>query len=141
VENADAPAFGAYALLDAEIGRFRAAHPDATFVVASDHGWTFSGYAHYGSQDGILVVSGPRARAGATIPDAHIRDVAPTVLALLDVPLSRELPGRVLAGALRPAPSLRHVAGYGPPQHRAVGTSEPVGGDVLAGLAALGYVR
>jgi arylsulfatase A-like enzyme len=39
-------------------------------------------------------------RAAGEIAGAHLRDVAPTVLALLGEPVPADLDGRVLAGAL-----------------------------------------
>jgi len=82
--------FQSVILMDAEIGRFMHAFPDATLIVISDHGWTYSGYEHFGSQDGVIIVSGPSVSSRAEISDAHIGSITPTLLALLGVPLSRE---------------------------------------------------
>jgi predicted AlkP superfamily phosphohydrolase/phosphomutase len=51
--------------------------------------------------EGILVLAGPAARAGAEVV-AGIEDVAPTALYLLDEPIPSELEGRVLVDALDP---------------------------------------
>jgi predicted AlkP superfamily phosphohydrolase/phosphomutase len=141
VRHADDSFLAAYAEIDAQIDRFLAAHPDATYVVLSDHGWTFSGYSHYGSQDGIVIVSGPRARSGTTISSVHIRDVAPTLLALLGVPLSDELSGRVVAEALAETPQVARVASYGAPGARETSAAPLLDDEALKELIALGYAQ
>ena len=50
--------------------------------------------------DGILFLSGPGIRPGQMISGASIMDIAPTVLALLGVPVPQETDGRVLEAAL-----------------------------------------
>jgi predicted AlkP superfamily phosphohydrolase/phosphomutase len=52
--------------------------------------------------DGILFLSGPGIQPGKTIEGASIVDVAPTVLALLGVPVPKEMDGRVLENYLTP---------------------------------------
>src|SRR5262249_53226948 len=54
----------------------------------------FSG-DHFDAPPGILVAAGPGIRPGV-IEGARLQDIAPTVLALLGLPVARELPGRVL---------------------------------------------
>jgi predicted AlkP superfamily phosphohydrolase/phosphomutase len=58
-------------------------------------------YAGSHRADGIFVLAGPAARAGAEV-DAAITDVAPTVLYLLGEPIPDELEGRLLSEALDP---------------------------------------
>ena len=139
VENADTNVIGSYAALDASLGRFRARYPDATFLLVSDHAWTFSGYAHYGTQNGLIIVSGPRVRAGATLEDVHIEDVAPTALALLGIPVSDELEGRVVQEALAEPIPVRRIASYGDPEDRLA--PEPMSEEELRALSELGYVE
>ena len=50
--------------------------------------------------DGILFLAGPGIQPGKTIEGASILDVAPTVLALLGVPVPKEMDGRVLENCL-----------------------------------------
>ena len=45
---------------------------------------------------GIFLARGPGIRQGETVSDARIIDLAPTILALLDVPLPADMDGRVL---------------------------------------------
>ncbi len=88
---------------------------EANLVVLSDHGsgptagpWAPPSKLHEiylfsGSHrpDGILLAAGPDIRHGE-LEGVTIMDVAPTLSALLDLPLSEELPGTVLEGLLRP---------------------------------------
>jgi predicted AlkP superfamily phosphohydrolase/phosphomutase len=62
--------------------------------------------------DGVLILAGAGVRPGVQLLAAHIVDVAPTLLHLLDVALPADLDGRVLAEALLPAGPLR-VGGPG----------------------------
>jgi len=76
--------------------------------VVSDHGFQASGeLAPSGvhARGGIIVIIiiaayGP-VRPGFEI-DAHVYDVAPTILRLLDVPIASDLGGRVLDGLIEP---------------------------------------
>ena len=52
--------------------------------------------------DGILFLSGPGMRPGHSLSGASIMDIAPTVLALLGVPVPKEMDGRVLEEAMLP---------------------------------------
>lgn len=52
---------------------------------------------------GLLIAAGPAWSSGPVEAPASVFDLAPTVLALLDIPVSGELTGRVLDPALDPA--------------------------------------
>jgi predicted AlkP superfamily phosphohydrolase/phosphomutase len=54
--------------------------------------------------DGILIASGPPFLSGATLQNADLLDVAPTVLDLLGIPAPPDMDGRVLTELLKPAP-------------------------------------
>jgi predicted AlkP superfamily phosphohydrolase/phosphomutase len=49
---------------------------------------------------GILIAAGPHIKANHAIPDAHIMDIAPTVLKLMGQPVPAYMDGRVLTEAL-----------------------------------------
>ncbi len=49
--------------------------------------------------DGLLMMKGKRIRQGAAIEDAEIIDLAPSILHLLDLPVPREMDGKVLGSA------------------------------------------
>jgi predicted AlkP superfamily phosphohydrolase/phosphomutase len=50
--------------------------------------------------NGVIFLHGPGIRAGSFIEDAAIIDVAPTILALMGVPIPSNMDGKVLEGAL-----------------------------------------
>ena len=54
------------------------------------------------TEQGIVALWGPPVRRGVRIEHATLRDIAPTVLALLGCPTSRQLSGKLLADALHP---------------------------------------
>jgi hypothetical protein len=93
--------------------------------------------------EGLLLLAG-----AAVAPGDHgvatERDLAPTVLHLLGIPVSRELPGQVLEAALAPEFRARHpvrtVASYGrrPPARPAESGFDAA---VLEELRSLGYIR
>ncbi len=93
--------------------------------------------------EGLLVLSGTPIAAG-DLGTVSERDVAPTVLHLAGLPLSRELEGRALESALtaefRAAHPLRSVASYGRrPRGRA--TESAFDRQMLEELKSLGYVQ
>jgi hypothetical protein len=149
---------GYYRYVDALIGQLLDALPaDAMVVVVSDHGhgpnpdydpsasggeygrWISGTHGH--GPAGILVVSGagvPRGR----FPDAHVYDVAPSLLALLGLPASRDMPGRELVDRLPRSWKVLQRVQRGA---RVPASREPVRAEVdaelLEKLRALGYVR
>ena len=48
------------------------------------------------SSDGILLVHGPEIKKDHRIDGAHILDLAPTILYALNVPIPKDMDGRVL---------------------------------------------
>ncbi len=135
-------ALRAHIEIDRQLGRILDRHPDAMIVLLSDHGWTFSGYEHFGAQDGMAVVAGPGVRAGEVIDSMSIQDVTPTVLAMLDVPVSREFAGRPVVSMLVEPPEIAWVEGY------SITTSEPDGETSVdmdpaeaERLRAIGYIE
>ena len=108
---------------DQQLGRLLAARrPGTTIVIVSDHGFRVGGERLKEKEfsietadqshmpDGIVLINGPRARAGARIEGASIYDVAPTVLHLLGIPVAADLSGHVLTAALDPAFEQQHPA-------------------------------
>ncbi len=125
-------------------------------IICSDHGFKSgggrpktSGRADTGvavlwhRREGVILVHGASVAAGAEIRGATALDVAPTVLALLSIPLSRELPGRPLSAAFVPGTipaEPARVDRYSPrpaPPERAAAAADP---EALKRLAALGYL-
>jgi len=98
-----------YVLADSLLGEFlRIAGDSTTILVTSDHGFspTYRGgpqqAGHYGGPDGILIAAGPAVRQGARLIDAHVRDIAPTLLALGGLPVADDMDGRVLVEIIAP---------------------------------------
>ncbi|HEX5132455.1 MAG TPA: alkaline phosphatase family protein [Candidatus Krumholzibacteria bacterium] len=103
----------AYVLQDEILGQILDAVDDRTIVaVVSDHGfksgaerlhnrpeiWAGNA-AKWHRLNGIVGFYGPGVRAGTTLADASILDIAPTVLALLGLPRAADMPGKPLAAA------------------------------------------
>jgi tetratricopeptide (TPR) repeat protein len=101
-----------YVEIDGILGEWmrRAAEDGATLIVNSDHGFkwssdrpcedsslsaSMSGIWH--RLDGVLAAWGARVRRSPERGTASVFDLAPTVSALLDLPVDRRLPGRVLS--------------------------------------------
>lgn len=153
-----------YRYQDEVVGRLlKAAGPKTTVVLLSDHGFArgaerpledpadLSGRAalwHVGS--GILVLAGDpftRARLG----EARLVDVAPTILAVLGLPVAEDLDGGPLMAALRDDFLAAHpvgtIASYetaGKPVRRLAAPGEAGGRDAeeqVARLRTLGYLQ
>jgi predicted AlkP superfamily phosphohydrolase/phosphomutase/Tfp pilus assembly protein PilF len=90
-----------------------AAGPNATIVVVSDHGFktgddrlseldnTDVKQAHkWHEKEGVILMAGPNIKAGTNLT-ARVHDVTPTLLYLLDVPIAKDLDGRVLIEAVK----------------------------------------
>lgn len=124
-------------------------------IVASDHGAEPNQAAtgpvrqdrpggHTRMAKGVLWITGPGVRAGARVAASNQLDLLPTAAWLLGLPLSDELPGRVLEEAFEPRfveQQPRHrVASYGP---RPTTLPAASGQDaaLLEDLRALGYIE
>ena len=92
-----------YEMMDGIVGEVLAeVPPDATVILLSDHGFE-DRYAHSRAPDGFAILAG-----GPVVPSAErgrlqIYDVAPTVAALLGLPLAQDLDGRARTDLLDPA--------------------------------------
>ncbi|HEU5248424.1 MAG TPA: alkaline phosphatase family protein, partial [Thermoanaerobaculia bacterium] len=103
-----------YALVDRMLGQWmrRAEADGATLVVNSDHGfkwgedrtcarsslnWATAAYWH--RVNGVFVAWGARVRPSKTRPKLSVFDVAPTVLALLELPADRRMTGKAVTSA------------------------------------------
>lgn len=102
---------------------------------------TFSG-AH--DPHGIIVLVGPAITPGTTIQNVTLLDIAPTMLYLLDLPISEELPGRILLEAVSPSYRQAHAPRSTPayPPLPAAGEKPEVDWEpFLEQLRGVGYVR
>ena len=148
---------GVYRIVDGFLAELlEAKRPETWFVVMSDHGFEpmpeslddprrgRSG-AHTIRTPGVLFVIGPHVRPGTRLAeDAGLLDVLPTIAWLLDLPISEELPGRVLDEAFEKpfadSRPVRRVSSYG---SRTPSAGLPSAADdaLIEKLKALGYVQ
>ncbi len=100
-----------YEFTDRLIGRILdGVKPNTTVILVSDHGhhaanwWQVHRTGHSGSHedapDGILVMAGGPVQPNASVRAPHVYDIVPTALALLGLPVARDMDGRVLEEAL-----------------------------------------
>jgi hypothetical protein len=106
--------FRSYEVVDQMIDKFLKAFPRATIMIVSDHGWTYSGYEHFSSPDGVIILSGRAVKEGAVLKKAGILDVVPTMLAILNIPVSKELRGSALSEALAFEQKTTYIDRYEP---------------------------
>lgn len=105
------------------------------------NGWGITGLH---KMNGIFIGHGPALRCRATIQGAHIVDLAPTILHLLDLPVPTDMDGRVLAGAFDPAYLAAHPVRYreeGEDRTRGAQELTPEEeAEIVSRLTALGYL-
>lgn len=124
VSDADVRRFGevmpaTYRLHDRMLGELLdAAGPDTTVLLLSDHGFHSDHRrpaitadlakdraaleASWHRETGVLVMSGPGIGAARTTHAPRLVDIAPTAMALLGVPVAKDLDGRALGEAFEP---------------------------------------
>ncbi|MBD3367947.1 MAG: hypothetical protein GF405_07230 [Candidatus Eisenbacteria bacterium] len=100
--------------------------PDMNVIIVSDHGFQArldrdpSKPQLTGMHDlrGVYIASGPAFRNGGLVEGPTILDIAPTALAVMGVPVSEEMEGRVLTEIVRQEHLASHpvttVPSYGP---------------------------
>jgi predicted AlkP superfamily phosphohydrolase/phosphomutase len=121
-------------------------YQDAYFIIASDHGFTLypGGYNHYGLSDeyeapsGILMLKGPGIRNGL-LPSASVFDIAPTILNIFDLPVGKNMDGKVLKKALKLNRKLKYnVYKLRKKQKRKKSDADE---EALKELESLGYIK
>ena len=144
---------------DAILGEIMSRLDDTTvLMVISDHGFK-SGAARLKNRpeiwagnaalwhrpDGIVAFYGAGVKKGAAIEGASIRDVAPTVLALMGLPRAEDMPGTALASAFDDGVT----AGFNPErvatldkprEDTAAGAKSGASEETMKKLEALGYL-
>jgi predicted AlkP superfamily phosphohydrolase/phosphomutase len=91
--------------------------------------------------EGVLIASGPGIRPGRLARDAHLVDVAPTILAATSVPVPDDMDGRVLVELFADAPHVDRVAGSGPVLHDDPALTPEEEDAVVHRLRSLGYME
>lgn len=152
---------GYYRLVDGIVGKIqRAAGPNATMVILSDHGWgslAKAGKAPYDHVpfdgehrlEGVWLASGPTIRPGQ-YHALTLYDVVPTALTLLGLPVPTKLPGRVAWEQLNEKAALALAAPRGqatkprettPSNPASKPVEAPFAEQELERLRSLGYVQ
>jgi hypothetical protein len=99
--------------------------------------------------EGVVIVAGPGIKQGHKLREAHLADITPTMLALLGLPVGRDMDGKVLVDAIEEsflrAHPVTYIDSYEAGADRGTG-EEPAGlGDeereiVEERLRSLGYL-
>jgi predicted AlkP superfamily phosphohydrolase/phosphomutase/tetratricopeptide (TPR) repeat protein len=135
------------------------AGPETTVVVMSDHGFHSdhlrprvlpnepAGPAAEHRAFGMFVAAGPGLRVDAVIHGAQILDITPTLLSLFNLPVGRDMDGRVLTQIYATAPKVEYVDswdavpgqdGRHPPETRLSTTESEA---AIQQLVDLGYIE
>jgi tetratricopeptide (TPR) repeat protein len=142
---------------DRLLGRYvELAGEDATILLLSDHGFHGDSLRPPGSarvQDepvswhrdfGIFAAAGPGLRCDERVHGMTLLDVAPTVLALLGLPVARDMDGKVQTQIWQDPPTLEwvdsHEDGSDGERKPLVAADLAASAVVLEQLAALGYL-
>ncbi len=134
--------------------------PDTTVVILSDHGFGGTGNLPWSgghgritpgapiAPAGVLILSGPGIRDdGHFLSQAHVLDVAPTILHLMGIPAAADMPGRVLTQAMAPGSpaELPRIASHeriGTPWNPGAIPVDPAGdAERVERLKRLGYIQ
>ena len=147
-----------YAAVDRVLGQWmrRAQEDGATVLVHSDHGFkwstdrpcglasgSWSTAAFWHRKEGVLAAWGKGVAPSRERGRASLFDVAPTVLALLDVPADRRMPGSPLKAAFSNLPALtktNELAGVPVRRVAAEPMSAAEASEYAKKLLALGYL-
>jgi predicted AlkP superfamily phosphohydrolase/phosphomutase len=120
---------------------------ETNIIIVSDHGYGKVGRGHHHLENGIILLAGPAFKKGAQLKEASILDVTPTILYVLDLPIARDMKGKVLFSAIDDDFKKTHVPkwidSYETPG--VVKKSEepfitPLDDDTRERLRALGYI-
>jgi len=141
---------GYYVYLDGVLGQFLAAlDSNTTVIIVSDHGFDHGIlpgariYDHLSAPPGVFVMAGDGVKHGATISNASVKDITPTILYLFGLPIGKDMDGRVLTEVVsqEPAP-VSYVDTYDT-RDRGRGRMESSQMDkaILERLRALGYFK
>jgi tetratricopeptide (TPR) repeat protein len=130
--------------------------PQADIIVCSDHGFTWGAArpqeeshpqaptaAFWHREPAILVLAGPSFRHLAQREEAHVLDIAPTILALFGLPPGKDWPGQVLAWALASPPSNDNRLAWNAlvtTRQQAMVSSGETDAEIVEKLRSLGYL-
>ncbi len=99
---------------------------------------------HNSTSDGILIVNGPIFARGGAASGASIRDIAPTILCALGLPVARDFIGKPILTLFTPEflsdHPVRRIDSWGKRTGKGALASS-VDQELIDDLAALGYLK
>jgi predicted AlkP superfamily phosphohydrolase/phosphomutase len=80
--------------------------PQTTVIICSDHSFYYHQKSYNHMEEprlapGIILMKGPHIKKGYKIQKAHIYDILPTILYLLNLPVAEDMDGQVLLEAFK----------------------------------------
>ena len=137
------------------------AGPDTTLILCSDHGFHSrhlrppgtprepAGPVYWHRDMGIILLHGPGIRSGERIFGANILDITPTILALADLPVGRDMDGKPLIQAFAEPPEISIIPSWDDvpgndgrhPPGRTLEPDDATAAELIRQFAALGYVE
>ncbi len=112
---------GVYQFHDLMLARLvELAGPDAHVMLVSDHGFESGARRPRGAVEpaqwhrphGIFALHGPGVRADASAEGATLLDIAPTILAMLGLPVGGDMEGKVLVTAFEKPPDIARIPSW-----------------------------
>jgi predicted AlkP superfamily phosphohydrolase/phosphomutase len=95
--------------------------------------------------NGMMIANGPGIRSGEALPDTHVYDIAPTLLAYLGLPVGDDMDGKVLTSMFTPSLARRAVSRVAthddPADVKPEHVESPVDDEALEHLRSLGYIE
>ena len=161
---------GAYRFHDMMLGRLLdLVGPDTTVIILSDHGFYHDHLRpavkehspdpskKFGVEmnpvgwhrlQGVFAAAGQGIKRDELFYGTNLLDIAPTILALLGLPIPGDMDGRALTGIFSKSTELERIPSYEPPHerdgmHRNISTEESdpwAAREAIEQLAALGYI-
>ncbi len=90
--------------------------------------------------EGVFIASGPGIKEGVKIQDSSIYDITPTSLAVMGLPVARDMHGRVIGEMFTSAPDIQYVDSYDSKAVADLDHEEIDVDKVTSRLKALGYL-
>lgn len=140
-----------YKKVDEALGRLREiTNNGAVIIFVSDHGFeaifnASTPGSHISPPDGTFIAEGMNIKSGVKLRNPSILDLAPTILYLFNLPIARDMDGRILtelfeAQYLREHP-ISYIDSYGVPIGKYIHIKEKVSQEEIEKLKALGYIQ
>jgi hypothetical protein len=130
---------------DVDLGTLHVTWPDgrSPFLDLVDTSYSSTPGTHH--PDGIAVFCGPGVQPGGVVTNGSVLDLTPTVLALLGMPVARDMDGKVMSGVIAPEFSRESPISYIDTYEsgsvwQEVEEDEPLPEELMARLRGLGYL-